>query len=85
MRIEYQFDASAKCPVDKKSDHYQCILRTRSTIPVERILEVVQQHKTQTMYQEDLTASLQRDLGGELETVGTHSGVVVRAITGGSS
>ena len=80
MKIKYTFKVEALCPVDHKGDVYECILRSEKPIPVERILECVQQYKTLELFQEDLAYNLSRQLFCKVELVGYHSGVKVRVV-----
>jgi hypothetical protein len=83
MKVEYELDVKAVCPVDDKPDVYLCTVRSNRTIPVEEILATAERYNRSKVFQEDLTASLCRDLQAEVETIGSHSGVRTRCVCGG--
>ena len=80
MKIEYTLKIEALCPIDHKGDVYDCTLYSDKPIPVEHILEFVQQYKTVELFQEDLANSLSRLLFCTVELVGYHSGIKTRVI-----
>ena len=83
MQVKHTLQAHAICPVDKKKDTYELIVETSSVIPVEKILEKVEQLKDETMYQEDLTVELARHLCVKVTTIGYHSGVKSEVVCNG--
>jgi heterodisulfide reductase subunit C len=82
---EHYFEVVAVCPVDDRTDWYECIVRTRRVIPVEDILAAAESMRGRKVYQEELTADLCRKLSAEVETVGHHSGVKTRVVCGMAS
>lgn len=82
MLVEHRLTVKAMCPVDKKPDLYQCIIRTPRVLPAEEILKAVEEFSNKEIFQEELTQELHRRLGVEVETVGSHSGVQTRVVCG---
>jgi|TARA_R110000744_G_scaffold296894_1_gene406723 hypothetical protein len=73
MRVVYSLTIEAECPVDGLADGYECRVISAKTIPVEKILDAV--NNLPKAFQEDVTMSLARTLRASVETVGWHSGV----------
>ena len=85
MLCEYQLEAVAVCPADKKRDIYTVTVRSSRLIPVEEIVAAIKAQELIEQYQEDYTHKLHRILAAEVETVGYHSGVRVRCVCGSQS
>lgn len=85
MLCEYQLEAVATCPADKKPDVYRVTVRCHRVIPVEEILAAVKSLSEKPQYQEQFTQELHRILAAEVETVGWHSGVRTRCVCGGAA
>jgi len=83
MTNQYEFWVSAICPVDGTTDIYSATLRTNGIVPVETLLAASAKFANAFIYQETLTAELQKMIGeGELTTVGRHSYVTVTCVAG---
>jgi hypothetical protein len=80
MQIEYSFRVDCGCPIDSLPDFYDITLLTTKTIPVEKILEVVERFSSEYLFQEDLTLQLQRLFNCNVTSLGTHSGVVTKVV-----
>ena len=77
----YRFRFNAICPVDTSViDGYDALITSRDVIPVEKILEAVELLTKAPVFQEHITIKLALSLRAKVETVGTHSGVLVKAI-----
>lgn len=83
MLAEYRLHVVSGCPADHKLDCYDCVIRSSRTITAESIQEAVASFRERKLYQEDLTQELHRMLAAEVETIGWHSGVMVRVRCGG--
>lgn len=85
MKVEHQFEATAKCPVDGKPDVYTVTVRADRVIKVEDILAAAKSLVGKPIFQEDFTQELHRKLACEVETMGYHSGVRTKVTCGGST
>lgn len=75
MLVRHTLTIRAKCPMDNGNDKYEAEFTATRVVPVETILAAVKRMTRKTIFQEDLTAALARELGMEVRTVGYHSGV----------
>lgn len=76
VAVTHEFRMSALCPIDGTVDYYQVTLAVGDRlVHVEDVLDVARSYADQTLFQEWLTARLASDLGGDVTTVGFHSGV----------
>lgn len=82
MRVRHELQMTARCPADGRPDVYRLTVRTGRTIPVEDILAAVLTATKEPAFQEAITQELHRLLAAEVETVGTHSGVVTTVVCG---
>jgi hypothetical protein len=82
MKIEYTLTISALCPADGRRNTYTATFRTRAMLLVERLLEIVKPFAEQKLYQEELTATLAKEVSCQVETFGNHSGVTIRCVAG---
>jgi hypothetical protein len=76
----YALTIRCKCPVDERADVYQAEFESPTMIKVEDILAAVLPFETRATFQEDLTATLARQLGCKVTTKGSHSGVETTAV-----
>lgn len=80
----YRLHAAAKCPKGGR-DEYEVIIAATAMIEVEAIIESVERHTAQPIFQEALCEAIAEDLdklpdpdgvrGGRVTVKGTHSGV----------
>lgn len=86
MTVVYEFTLSVSCPVDGTLDTYEATLTSPSMVSVEAINAQVAYYADKVIFQERLTEDMWHRLGcgGELTTVGTHSGVRVTVTVGGA-
>lgn len=82
MRVTHTLQITAVCPVDDKSDVYECVVTARRVIPVEDILKAADEVKGMKVYQEDLCQELHRRLACEVRLTGYHSGVRTEVVCG---
>ncbi len=82
MEVEHYLTIRAVCPVDRKPDVYECVVRCNRLIKVEDILAAVAEESREARFQEDLTAALARRLACEVETRGEHLAVQTRVVCG---
>ena len=82
MKVEHTLEVVARCPVDGLPDVYTLTVRASRVVRVEDILTAVAALAGETLFQEDVTQRLHRDLACEVETVGYHSGVLTRVVCG---
>lgn len=82
MKTTHRLQVKAVCPVDNKSDVYDCRIVTSRIIPVEDILAAVDAVKEEKVFQEVLCERLARELACEVTLVGIHSGVSTEVTCG---
>lgn len=75
MIIAHELTAQCTCPVDNGPDTYAVRIETGRVVKVENILAAVAALRTETIFQEEFTERLARQLGARVTTVGYHSGV----------
>lgn len=75
MIVKHSLTITATCPVDGKPDHYDATIECARVVKVEDIIAAVYALKTRTIFQEELTQELSRQLGAKVTTIGYHSGV----------
>jgi hypothetical protein len=80
MICRYALTIRCACPVDARPDVYRAEFESSTMIKVEDILAAVQPFQTNAAFQEDLTATLARQLGCQVKTIGWHSGVETIAV-----
>ena len=77
MKVIYELQACAPCPVASATDVYQLTVRSDHMIEVERINAAVERLTKEAIFQEDLTELLAKMLDATSESIGWHSGVKV--------
>lgn len=82
MRISYQLDVKAQCPVNPSdTDLYAFTIESESLIEVETIIGFFSEHaKHKNIFQEALTQKCAVTLGAKVTSVGYHSGVKVTCV-----
>lgn len=81
MQNIYELEVQAQCPVnDNDRDIYQVIITSPHIIKVEDINDFFRSKKSEKIFQEELTRQAAVALGARVETIGNHSGVIVRSI-----
>lgn len=75
MLVKHTLEITATCPIDNKSDIYECEITTRRIVPVEDILKGVEEVKEMVAFQEDICQELHRRLACCVRLTGYHSGV----------
>jgi len=79
MLNTYQLQVRTQCPVtDGETDLYQVTITSESIIEVERILAFFAKYMDQKIFQEELTRRAATGLGAKVESIGIHSGVIVK-------
>lgn len=79
MRIVYEIEVRAQCPVNPTdTDLYAFTIESESIVKVEDIVEFFAAHAgKQQVFQEELTLLCAVTLGAKVRSVGFHSGVKV--------
>lgn len=78
MKNTYEYQVRAQCPVNPSdTDLYDMMIRSESTIEVEKITEFFAKHAKENIFQEVLTQKCAVTLGAHVTSVGYHSGVKV--------
>lgn len=76
MNVTYSLTITCRCPVDTSVlDTYEVEVEVKRCLPVEQILEAVQELTATPAFQEDITQALSTRLGARVTSRGTHSGV----------
>lgn len=81
MRVLHEMQIQCNCPSDQLPDLYEMTVECERVIPVERIMEVVDEIQQEAIFQEDLTQRIARTLNARVTTVGWHFGRVKTTVT----
>ena len=81
MLVRHEMEIQCNCPSDDLPDLYHMTVECERTIPVEKIMEVVDELSKEKIFQEELTQRIARLLNARVTTIGWHFGRVKTTVS----